>query len=69
MKIQPRDKIDVLKLLSSQPGIQDIDTYPPSLEQMYRYFITQPQINQDTDKIPLENTQASLTPLKQKANQ
>jgi Cu-processing system ATP-binding protein len=32
-------KLKVMKLLMNQPGISNLDTRPPSLEQLYRFFI------------------------------
>lgn len=33
------EKLNTVKTLLSQPGLQDLDTYPPSLEQLYRHFV------------------------------
>ncbi len=50
LRIQADDKLRTLKILLAQPGIQDVDTYPPSLEQLYRHFVlsepTQAQVDQ-----------------------
>jgi len=35
------DKLAIIKTLLQQPGITNIDTRPPSLEQLYRFFIEQ----------------------------
>lgn len=36
--IDATEKLPLIRALMLQPGIQDIDTRPPSLEQLYRYF-------------------------------
>ena len=38
-EVHSEEKLEVLKILMSQPGINDLDTRPPSLEQLYRFFI------------------------------
>ncbi len=37
--VDPTEKLSSLKILMNQPGIQDLNTKPPSLEQLYRFFI------------------------------
>ena len=32
-------KLETIKILMNQPGINNLDTRPPSLEQLYRFFI------------------------------
>lgn len=39
LKIQAEDKLAIVQILLAQPGIQDLDTFPPSLEQLYRHFV------------------------------
>ena len=41
VEVEAEQKLSLIKELMKQPGIQDIDTKPPSLEQLYRYFIEQ----------------------------
>ena len=40
LSICAEKKLQIVKHLLSQPGIQDLDTVPPSLEQLYKHFIT-----------------------------
>ncbi len=37
--VKPEDKLKVMQYLMTQPGIRNLDTRPPGLEQLYRYFI------------------------------
>ncbi len=39
LKIQPEYKLKTVQTLLAQPGLQDLDTLPPSLEQLYRHFV------------------------------
>jgi len=39
LEIDNKDKLPVVKILLAQPGIQDLDTLPPSLEQLYYHFV------------------------------
>lgn len=43
VNIQPEDKLSTIKNLLAQPGIQNVDTFPPNLEQLYRHFVTAPK--------------------------
>jgi len=63
LKTQPEDKLAVVKTLLAQPGIHDLDTFPPSLEQLYRHFVVSaPPVEQSqrTDQDMIDND--SLTP-------
>jgi len=51
------NKMSLIKTLLEQPGLKNLDTRPPSLEQLYRYFVEQdhqviafPQEKKDTEK-------------------
>lgn len=35
------NKLTLIKMLMEQPGLKNIDTRPPSLEQLYKYFVEQ----------------------------
>lgn len=39
LDIEQHQKLAVIERLMAQPGLQDLDTRPPSLEQLYRHFI------------------------------
>jgi len=39
LQVNSKDKLSVMSQLIEQPGIQDIDTFPPSLEQLYCHFM------------------------------
>ncbi|MCW8878186.1 MAG: ABC transporter ATP-binding protein [Kangiellaceae bacterium] len=41
VSLSSEEKLDAIKLLMEQPGLKNIDTRPPSLEQLYKYFIEQ----------------------------
>ncbi len=41
LSIKAAEKLSVMKTLMAQPGLSNIDTRPPSLEQLYKYFIEQ----------------------------
>jgi len=43
VEVHSHEKVDTLKILMMQPGILDLDTKPPSLEQLYRFFIENDQ--------------------------
>lgn len=60
LKTQMEDKLAIAQTLLAQPGLQDIDTLPPSLEQLYRHFVvgeasiqqTQQAIQEIIDSVP-----------------
>jgi len=39
IQIKAENKLDIVKTLIAQPGINNLDTFPPSLEQLYRHFV------------------------------
>lgn len=39
LKVDDQKKLQTMQILMAQPGIQDLDTRPAGLEQIYRYFI------------------------------
>ncbi len=39
ISVEASRKLEVMRRLMEQPGLKDIDTTPPSLEQLYRYYI------------------------------
>lgn len=41
VSLSAADKLKTIKLLMEQPGLKNVDTRPPSLEQLYKYFIEQ----------------------------
>jgi len=45
LEVAPNEKLQTVKTLLTQPGIQDLDTFPPNLEQLYYHFVISNQAN------------------------
>jgi len=49
IQISSQDKLNIVKTLLAQPGINNLDTVPPSLEQLYRHFVLDESKNKNEE--------------------
>jgi len=77
VKTTSENKINLVKTLLAQPGINDLDTLPPSLEQLYRHFVVDGAdavrvgsgCEDRPDKRLIEPTRASTSEFNEQAKQ
>ncbi|WP_196140995.1 ABC transporter ATP-binding protein [Aliikangiella sp. G2MR2-5] len=63
ISLTAKEKMSALKTLTNLPGIQNLDTRPPSLEQLYKYFIEQDHQVIDFPESSTGQTQEKRSPL------
>ncbi len=76
LKIQSGNKLAIMQILLTQPGLKDLDTVPPSLEQLYRHFVmetpSESQIEQSNEAIisnvPNTSAESKLAPKQSREN-
>lgn len=70
LKIEQKNKLSTVQFLLAQPGLKDIDTIPPSLEQLYRHFVVgnlstiqkHPSIEKIIDRAPGYSEELKIAP-------
>lgn len=60
IEVNNQQKLEAIRLLMQQPGLSDLNTIPPNLEQLYRFFIekkpTAPAVNVTTNSSSSKET-------------